>query len=196
MDERKAYLARFQPGTVERDLAVMMDHVGLSGVDPQELGHNHPDQYSEQRLQQILRDMGFTRRRPKRDKTDKASYESDAPQSAHELTEKIQTLSDEAADPHSSVTAGQAALAKARALEAFMDERDLTQSAAARHLGYTAGYMQSYLRLLRLPDEVLAELEAGRLTLGHAKVLVSMRDPAAISPRATRTWPARSLLSC
>ncbi len=51
----------------------------------------------------------------------------------------------------------------------------------ARALGKSRSYVANSLRLLSLPDAVKAELEAGRLTAGHARALINASDPTAVA---------------
>ena len=52
--------------------------------------------------------------------------------------------------------------------------------------------MANYLRLLRLPEEVRAEIASGRVSMGHARALVALADPQT-QRRAAREIIARGL---
>ena len=53
----------------------------------------------------------------------------------------------------------------------------LTQEQVADRVGKSRPQVANTLRLLRLPAELKAEVVAGRLSTGHAKVLLSVPDP-------------------
>ncbi|MYE81010.1 MAG: hypothetical protein F4X36_04040 [Gammaproteobacteria bacterium] len=61
---------------------------------------------------------------------------------------------------------------------------------ATRRLAATTGLSRSYIshavRLLRLPDDVQELVRSGRLGVGHAKLLVGLRDPGAQRAAARR----------
>ncbi len=52
--------------------------------------------------------------------------------------------------------------------------------------------MANYLRLLRLPEEVRAEIASGRVSMGHARALVALGDAQA-QRRAAREIISRGL---
>ena len=54
----------------------------------------------------------------------------------------------------------------------------------AERVGKSRASVANMLRLLRLPADVLDWLREGRLTVGHAKALLSLSDPEAILPAA------------
>jgi ParB family chromosome partitioning protein len=53
----------------------------------------------------------------------------------------------------------------------------LTQEQVADRVGKSRPQVANMLRLLRLPGELKAEVAHGRLSLGHAKVLLGVTDP-------------------
>lgn len=69
-------------------------------------------------------------------------------------------------------------LEEAEAYRALMDAFGLTQEALAKRLGRSRSQVANTLRLLQLPDRVQEEIRAGRLSMGHAKVLGGVEDPA------------------
>lgn len=81
---------------------------------------------------------------------------------------------------------------EAAAYRRLCDEFRLTQEQVAEAVGKDRASIANYLRLLRLPDEVRAELATGRLTMGHARALVSLGDAQA-QRRAAREIIARGL---
>ena len=63
----------------------------------------------------------------------------------------------------------------------LMDEFGHTQEALAEHLGKSRSHIANTLRLLTLPEDVKALLEAGKLSAGHARALLVARDPSALA---------------
>lgn len=68
------------------------------------------------------------------------------------------------------------ALEKAQAIADFMSEKGLTQSEAARLLAKTRSYIANSVRLLHLDPHSKSLLREGKLTEGHAKALLSVKD--------------------
>jgi ParB family chromosome partitioning protein len=73
---------------------------------------------------------------------------------------------------------------QARAYERLSKEFGLTQEQMAQKTGKDRASVANYLRLLKLPLEVQVEIENGALTLGHAKVLMSLESPELIAKAA------------
>jgi ParB family chromosome partitioning protein len=59
-----------------------------------------------------------------------------------------------------------------------MDQLGLTQAELASRLGEERSSIANYLRLLELAEPVRTQVAEGLLSLGHAKVLASIADPA------------------
>jgi ParB family chromosome partitioning protein len=70
---------------------------------------------------------------------------------------------------------------QARAFERLGREFNLTQEQIAKRTGKDRTSIANYLRLLKLPPEVQAAVEQGALTIGHAKALMMLEDPATIT---------------
>jgi ParB family chromosome partitioning protein len=70
---------------------------------------------------------------------------------------------------------------EARGYRQLIDRFGHTQDQLARSLGKSRSHIANLMRLLALPDEVLAYLEAGRMTAGHARALVTAADPARLA---------------
>ncbi len=66
---------------------------------------------------------------------------------------------------------------EARAYQKLIDELGLTQKEVATRVGKTRTFVANYLRLLNLPASILKQLGEGRLSVGHAKALLSIDDP-------------------
>ena len=73
------------------------------------------------------------------------------------------------------------AVEEAEAYRRLMDEFGHTQEALAQHLGKSRSHVANTLRLLVLPGEVKAMLEAGQLSAGHARALLVANDPLALA---------------
>lgn len=66
----------------------------------------------------------------------------------------------------------------------LMDRCDLTQEQAAQKLGKSRSAVANSLRLLNLPEDVLPFLKEGKLSTGHAKVLLGLPDAALMKQAA------------
>jgi ParB family chromosome partitioning protein len=69
------------------------------------------------------------------------------------------------------------AIEEARGYEALIEEFGYTQADLGATVGKSRVHVTNALRLLRLPRPVLALIEAGRLSAGHGRALLSARDP-------------------
>jgi len=65
---------------------------------------------------------------------------------------------------------------EARACAALVEELDLSKEEVARRVGRSRSSISNLIRLLDLPDPVLELLEAGELSEGHGRALLSNRD--------------------
>lgn len=66
----------------------------------------------------------------------------------------------------------------ALSFQRLIDECSLTQEKMADRVGKKRATITNYLRLLRLPAEIQLAIRAGRLSMGHAKALLSLDSPA------------------
>jgi ParB family transcriptional regulator, chromosome partitioning protein len=64
----------------------------------------------------------------------------------------------------------------ARACAALVDELGLTKEEVGRRIGRSRVAISNMVRLLELPDEVLAMLESGELSEGHGRAILQLRD--------------------
>ena len=80
----------------------------------------------------------------------------------------------------------------ALAYRRLADEFQLKQEDIAAAVGKDRASVANYLRLLRLPEEIRNELAAGRLSMGHARALLSLPNEAD-QRRMGREVIARSL---
>ncbi len=65
---------------------------------------------------------------------------------------------------------------EALAYSALIDRFGLTQEQVSKEVGKSRSSIANMLRLLDLPDEVLEMLKEDKLSLGHAKVILSLDD--------------------
>lgn len=83
----------------------------------------------------------------------------------------------------------------ARAFERLIDEHGLTQETVAQRVGKDRSTITNALRLLKLPDTVLALVEDGRLSEGHGRALLGAPSPAAMKKLAqqalSKSWSVR-----
>jgi len=59
----------------------------------------------------------------------------------------------------------------------LIDECKLTQEKMSERVGRKRSTITNYLRLLKLPAEILAALRDETITMGHARALVNVKDP-------------------
>ena len=84
------------------------------------------------------------------------------------------------------------AIEEALAYRRLVDEFHMTQEAIATAVGKDRATVANVVRLLKLSDEVRAEVASGTLSMGHARALLALTDEAA-QRRAARDVIARSL---
>lgn len=77
-------------------------------------------------------------------------------------------------------------LEEAYAFRSLIDVFELTQEEVARRVGKSRVHVTNTLRLLDLPDAVRELLEAGLLSAGHARAILSLRDPVLQAAAARR----------
>ena len=68
---------------------------------------------------------------------------------------------------------------EARAFQVLLEDLHLTQEEVSRRVGKDRATVANTLRLLQLPRSALEALEQGRITAGHAKAILSMKQPGA-----------------
>lgn len=61
---------------------------------------------------------------------------------------------------------------EARAYQRLSEGEDLTQAEIAKMVDKSRSHVANYQRLLSLPQEVIAHVEAGELSMGHARALI------------------------
>ena len=73
------------------------------------------------------------------------------------------------------------ALEEAEGYRRLMDEFANTQEELAQAVGKSRSHVANTMRLLGLPEKVKGFLEDGRLTSGHARALLTAKDPEALA---------------
>ena len=68
-------------------------------------------------------------------------------------------------------------LEEAEAYQQLIDEFDLTQEEVAKQVGKERSTVANTIRLLNLPDYARDDLAIGIISMGHARVLLSVEDP-------------------
>ncbi|GAB1406477.1 ParB/RepB/Spo0J family partition protein [Thermomonas brevis] len=87
-------------------------------------------------------------------------------------------------------------LEEAQALQRLIDEFDLTHAAAAEAVGRSRAAVSNLLRLLELPEDIRALVQSGALEMGHARALLPLAAPMAISlarQAAEHGWSVREV---
>ncbi len=84
------------------------------------------------------------------------------------------------------------AIEEAQAYQRLIDEFALRQEDIAVQVGKDRSSVANHLRLLRLPEEVRAEIATGRLSMGHARAIVGLISDAE-QRRLARAVIARGL---
>lgn len=86
-------------------------------------------------------------------------------------------------------------LETARAFQRLIDEHGHTQETVARRVGKDRSTVANALRLLKLPESVLARIGAGALTEGHGRALLGAGDAKTIEKLASaavaKQWSVR-----
>jgi len=75
-------------------------------------------------------------------------------------------------------------LEQAAALDELARRYDLTHEQIGQMVGKSRSYVTSTIALQRLPERAARRVASGVLSAGHAKVLLSLRDPEAIDDAA------------
>lgn len=75
---------------------------------------------------------------------------------------------------------------EAMGYRALIDRFGRTQEQVSAVVGKSRSHVANLMRLLTLPDEVMAMLEDGRLSAGHARALVGSADPVALAHRVIK----------
>ena len=76
---------------------------------------------------------------------------------------------------------------EAMAYKALIERFDLKQEEVARQAGKSRSAVANMLRLLELPDEVLAMVQDEKLSMGHARAILGLADEEKMLPLAELT---------
>lgn len=63
---------------------------------------------------------------------------------------------------------------EAKAYQAMMEKLELTQDQLAKRIGKSRSYIANALRLLQLPDVIQSYVLEGKITMGHARSLITL----------------------
>ncbi|MFN4056594.1 MAG: ParB/RepB/Spo0J family partition protein [Roseinatronobacter sp.] len=103
----------------------------------------------------------------------------------HEVPVVIRTLSDtevlEVAIIENIQRADLNPVEEALGYRALIDQFGHTQEKLAEAMGKSRSHIANLMRLLTLPDDVLALLREGKLTAGHARALVTTNNPGGLA---------------
>lgn len=70
---------------------------------------------------------------------------------------------------------------EARAYRALMSQFDRTQDDVAQVVGKSRSHVANIIRLLNLPEQAQAYLQEDKISMGHARAIISSEDPAALA---------------
>lgn len=73
---------------------------------------------------------------------------------------------------------------EARAYQRLSEDEGMTQAEIARMVEKSRSHVANIQRLLGLPEKVLDLVEAGKLSMGHARALIGHEDAASLANRA------------
>ena len=73
------------------------------------------------------------------------------------------------------------AIEEARAYQDLIDKFGRTQEEVAKQVGKSRPHVANTIRLLKLPEQVRAWVQEGKLTAGHARTLLGVPDPEAMA---------------
>jgi len=75
---------------------------------------------------------------------------------------------------------------QARAFERLSRDFKMTQEQMAARTGKDRASVGNFIRLLKLPDSIQAQVESGQLTFGHARALLALDSPEQMIAAATK----------
>ncbi|WP_077329819.1 ParB/RepB/Spo0J family partition protein [Virgibacillus siamensis] len=71
---------------------------------------------------------------------------------------------------------------EAYAYSNLMNELDITQDELSKRLGKSRSHIANIIRLLSLPDQAIAYINNGELSMGHGRALLGIKDTDKIMP--------------
>lgn len=72
------------------------------------------------------------------------------------------------------------AIEEAQAYQTMMEKLQLNQSQLAKRIGKSRTYITNTLRLLNLPEKIQGYVLSGKLTMGHARALITLEKETAL----------------
>lgn len=75
---------------------------------------------------------------------------------------------------------------EAHAYRNLLKELDITQEELSKRLGKSRSHIANTMRLLTLPDQVIAYINNGELSMGHGKALIGLKNKEELLPLANR----------
>ncbi|RYG73382.1 ParB/RepB/Spo0J family partition protein [Lentibacillus lipolyticus] len=75
---------------------------------------------------------------------------------------------------------------EAHAYHNLMNELGVTQDEMSRRLGKSRSHIANIVRLLSLPEQVIAYINNGELSMGHGRALLGVKDKEKIMPIANK----------
>jgi ParB family chromosome partitioning protein len=75
---------------------------------------------------------------------------------------------------------------EANAYSNLMTELKITQEELSRRLGKSRSHIANIVRLLSLPDQVIAYINNGELSMGHGRTLLGLKEGSQIIPLVTK----------
>lgn len=78
------------------------------------------------------------------------------------------------------------AMEEAQGYRQLMDGFGHTQEQLAKAMGKSRSHLANMMRLLQLPEEIQTMVQAGQLSAGHARALLTASDPLDLARRAVR----------
>lgn len=71
---------------------------------------------------------------------------------------------------------------EASAYANLMNELDITQEELSRRLGKSRSHIANIVRLLSLPDQIVAYINNGELSMGHGRTLLGLKEQGHLMP--------------
>src|SRR5699024_1501557 len=68
----------------------------------------------------------------------------------------------------------------------LMNEINITQAELSKRLGKSRSHIANMVRLLSLPDQVVAYINNGELSMGHGRALLGLKDTDQLIPVVTK----------
>jgi len=186
-----------------QQVAILFTHVGLTGVDPVELGGNHPEIiYRAYFRDAFLSGAGGLEpggklllhkpplkpslkpgQKPGQNPANENLRKTGPVEEVHPgaLRALIMESREDRKIHKGSSAAQRGHILLARQIKAYMHARGLSAREAAHELGLSRSHAQNLLRLLTLPQSVQDHVSAGRMTGSHARAISKMRDPEAMA---------------